>query len=278
MRSIFFARTRHEYDSYTDFWRLVEAARYPTCFVDEIDLNLPVTYITTPWNGETPAAIRKARSISAPVGKVIWWMLERDAIDAGNLDAYQADLALFDALWVSDRSCVNLHAKFEHVILGGHAAFGDPCVAKHYEVCVLAYLWGRRQRVVDELAQRGLKIAPEAFGRYQQDRFVATSQLMLNMHQYDTAKIIAPIRFAVAASYGLPLITEDVRDSFPLVEGRDFVSAPIEDLPDLVVAVLADHDRLRRLAVSLRSRLVLQYPFDQQVNRAVDQLWQRSAT
>jgi hypothetical protein len=270
---IVFARTRHVYPSYTDFWRLVEAAGFATCFIDEINLGEPITYVTTPWNGETVPAVRDARAWGDQ-GKLVWWLLERDAADAGMIDPVMVEL--FDEVWVSDRSYANLNAKFRHVVLGGHPLFGDPSLGKQYDVCHLAYLWGRRRAAVDEMIRRGRTVAPEAFGKAQQDRFVATSRLMLSMHQYETARIIAPIRFAVAASYNLPLVSEGVVDAWPLIEGRDFLQAPIEQLPDLVDRVLGDVDLRQRLAIGLRSRLVLEHPFGQEVERAVDLLWRKA--
>ena len=267
-----FARTRHEYPSYSDFWRLVEVSGFQTCYVDEIDLSRDVVYILTPWNGETTPALRRARA-GGSTGKVIWWLLERDLADGGAVD--EEALSLVDAVWVSDRSYADLHAKFDHVVLAGHPLFGAPCVAKIYDVCHLAYLWGRRQAVIDELAKR-YRIAPEAFGQSAQDRFVATSRLMLNLHQYATAKIIAPIRFAVAASYGLPLVSEDVVDPSPLIDGQDFLSAPIEQIPTVVDRVLGDEDLRQRLAVRLRARLVLEHRFDLEVAKGIGTLHRRS--
>ena len=37
---IIFTRTRHTYDSYSDFWKLVELSGFNICFVDEIDISL----------------------------------------------------------------------------------------------------------------------------------------------------------------------------------------------------------------------------------------------
>src|SRR5690606_2822228 len=53
MPSIIFARTCTPYDSYQDFWRLVELSGFPTCFVDEIDVDSNNVYIFSPNNGET---------------------------------------------------------------------------------------------------------------------------------------------------------------------------------------------------------------------------------
>ncbi len=38
MAEITFVKTRHVYDSYTDFWRLVELSGFPTIYYDELDL------------------------------------------------------------------------------------------------------------------------------------------------------------------------------------------------------------------------------------------------
>src|SRR6266404_2769198 len=74
-----FARTRYQYQSYSDFWRLVELSNFQTCYVDQIDLENDQIYITTPINGEHRPHINHRRSIlkKAQQARVVTWMLER---------------------------------------------------------------------------------------------------------------------------------------------------------------------------------------------------------
>ena len=52
MTDIIFAKPVRHYDSYTDFWRLVELSGFPTIYVNEIDITKPGIYITSPMNGD----------------------------------------------------------------------------------------------------------------------------------------------------------------------------------------------------------------------------------
>lgn len=265
--TVIFARTRHLYDSYGDFWRLVSAAGYPVCYVDEIDLRCDAVFVTTPWNGETLPAVRaaRARAGAARQGQVVWWNLERDA-PAGQ-GVLMPDPHDFDEVWLADGHGVGFPRE-RHVVLGGHPDLGTPSKAKAWDVCFLAYLWGRRAEVADALRALGVSVAPEAYGRAAQDRHVAASRLMVNLLQHATVRVAAPLRFAVAASYGLPILSEDVLDPSPLVPGRDFFMVPIGEIPAMVQRMLADDDLLIKLATSLRMRLTYEHRFDIAVDRA----------
>jgi hypothetical protein len=210
---ILFARTRHHYDSYRDFFRLVEAAQFATCFVDEIRLDEPHIYIFTPMNGEVLPHLRSEhqRISRSPAARVIWWNLERpeDETLSASLDKLQG---FIDDIWVSDRFYAKLDRRFTYVPVAGHKDFGTRSDQRDWDVCTLAYLWGRRRELTAQLEQVRYKITPEAWGRSDQDKFVAKSHLMLNMHQYDGMQTIAPIRFAVAASYAIPIVSEPFAD------------------------------------------------------------------
>lgn len=275
MTTVVFARTRHIYASYTDYWRLIAAAGYPTCYIDEIDLTKPAVFVVSPWNGETRPALRnaRARAGAARRGKLVWWNLELDAPPGDDPDSLWAECsAEFDEVWVPARSLA-IRPKTRHVVLGGHADFGVPCKAKVHDVCTLAYLWGRRAFIVNELRSHGVSVAPEAFGRHAQDQHVATSRVMLNMLQHATVPVMAPLRAAVAASYNLPLVTEFVTDPWPLVAGRDFAENTIYGVVGEVIELLRDPDRAARLAIGLRSRLVLEHSFNAGVDAAAAQTW-----
>ena len=241
---IVFARTRHIYGSYTDFWRLVETSQFETCYVDEIDVSKPDTFIFTPMNGEVVPHLRSEVAQKTKRAKVIWWNLERPVGDPTHSKSLEELKHLIDDIWVSDKWCASKEPRYRFVMMAGHRDFGTRSPTKHYDFCHLSYLWGRRFDVVNGLIASGLKAAPEAYGREAQDQHVATSKIMLNLHQYEESKIAAPLRFAVAASYGIPIISEALSES-PWIHGvEDFVwgMAPIEHIPlSLRMALTEDH-------------------------------------
>ena len=82
MTDIIFAKPIHQYDSYTDFWRLAELSGFPIIKADEIELTNPAVYITAPFNGDWQEYIFgqiKQRSKFGLIHKahLIVWNLER---------------------------------------------------------------------------------------------------------------------------------------------------------------------------------------------------------
>lgn len=210
---ITFVRTRHAYDSYVDFFRLVEAAGFPTVYVDEMDLSRRnCVYIFTPMNGELPPHLDRGRDRGC---KVVWWNLERptDPTHPASINALDSTV---DAIWVSDRYYQTLHPRYEYVQLAGHRALAGPTAwqkgEKLWDICTLSYLWGRREDAVKKLEAQGLTVAPSAFGAEEQDNTLPACRVMLSLHQYMDLPVIAPLRFAIAASYKLPIISERFED------------------------------------------------------------------
>ena len=275
-----FAKTRHHYDSYGDFWRLVAAAGFEICYVDEIDFimarasDAPIAFVFTPMNGEIMAMLPAWR-MRRPNVKIVWWNLERaeDETLAKSLDAVARSV---DAVWVSDRDTAGRDPRFSYVMMAGHPELGlrwvdHPGVHRRcYDVCPLSYLWGRRQEAIDGLIARGITIAPPAYGRAAQDDIVNRSHLILSLHQYAGMKAIAPLRFAVAASYAVPIISETYADA-----GADWLTlahAPIEKIGAVVESALGDKPRLREAGQHLFERLCLHTDFRREVDRAVGEI------
>lgn len=259
-----FARTRHEYASYGDFWRLVATAGFPTCYVDEIDVaDDAKTYIFTPINGEVMPQLPAWKGRRC---KIVWWNLERpeDETLPTSLAAVRGSV---DATWVSDRVYADLHRDLSYVRLAGHPDFGTRSADRRYDVCHLAYVNGRRRPIVEALLQAGLRVAPEAYGRDAQDRSVACSHLVLNTHQYDGMYILAPIRFAVAASYAVPIVSEPYHDR----AAHDLCAARAStfDLASTITCLLSDPDRLRSFGAALHDALCRNTDFGREVRAAI---------
>jgi hypothetical protein len=262
---IIFARTRYEYPSYQDFWRFVEISGFKTCFVDEIDVEQEHTYIFTPMNGEVRPHLQN-QATRTRRAKIIWWNLERphDETLPSSLETLEP---LVDAIWVSDRYFATLNPRFTFVRLAGHQHYGMRTATRLVDVCHLSYLWGRRLEVIDRLRARGVTIAPEAWGVKQQNAVVASSHLMLSMHQYAAHPIIEPIRFAIAASYGIPIVSERFLDT----EARDLVimERSIETIAEPIMEWLKFPDRLAEAGDKLHRKLCLETDFGWEVRKAV---------
>jgi len=147
---IVFAKTRYHYDSYTDFWTLVELSQFETCYVDEIDISKPRVYIVCPMNGEYDPHLNNQ------VGKphnahLIHWCLERPS-GSGGIYYYSKSNRdriynrILDDVWVSDRAMA-AETMLHFVVCGSDYGLGEPDKNKIYDLCHMSYATDRRQRV-----------------------------------------------------------------------------------------------------------------------------------
>lgn len=271
---IIFLKTRHKYDSYQDFWRLVELSGYSSLYLDEVDLASEHTYIFTPHNGEfDPIVAARGRDAwDKRRCKIIWWLLERP--DDGNPVSFSDRLApllpLVDGCFASDRSVAAMHPAFTHAIVGSHPDLNDgiePAVVKQYDFAHMSYFWGRRESLYREIRAKGLTEAPNAYGA---SRSVILSQtrLMVNANQYPKP-VVAPLRFAIAAACHLPVISERMPEPYPHEENVDLALAEYEELPGRVVQLLRDQPKMDALAAAMHERLCVEWTFRKAVEDAV---------
>jgi len=227
MDDVIFVKTRHIYQSYTDFWDLVELSRFPTVYTDEVDIQKQVVYILCPMNGEWKPRIDFQRGIGKErKAKLIQWNVERPG-GSGTLDHYCTDnqslidAGYFDEIWVSDRELAKI-CKFSYAILGGNELFAKQyhtnITDKTFDLIHLSYGSPRRSFLFDApgICKKfiaGCSIAPNSWG-IARHNYLQASKYMLNIHQ-DEYPYIEPLRFVIAAMYKLPIITEFCLDSYP---------------------------------------------------------------
>lgn len=203
MSDVVFVRTRHFYQPYADFHRLIQVSGYPLVYIDEMDIHDPSkTYILSPKNGEW-GDYTHARA------RLIWWQLEweqtPEPLPAGVAEKWTSDA------WHSDR----INARF--VPLGSH-----PCLSlnpderrdKRYDVIYLQCPSYRRYGVWGEVEKHGLTVAPDGWG-YQRHERLLEARAMIHVHQHDSIPTIAPLRWCIAAAYRLPVISETVANRAP---------------------------------------------------------------
>lgn len=228
---VIFAHPQYRHDPYSDFRKLVEISGFPSCAIEEMDLGSDAVYITTPVTGELPAFVKGKKRRA----KLIFWNFERpdsgDWPPEGNNASNRVSeiMEFVDKVWVSDRHQAQLDLRQVYVTLASDSrlAEGEPWPGKIYDVATLAYQTDRRKRIFGQLGR--WKVAESSAWGEIRARILHQSRSMVYVHQTE-APIGAPIRFALAAAYKLPLLSEAMADPFPLVEGKDFLSAPYESL------------------------------------------------
>lgn len=271
MSNVYFVKTRtmlqaHTYDGYRDYFRLAELSGYATCFINEVDPESDNTYIITPLNGEWNHGWQGTPRAQIILHDLEWRLGESD---------YAWDKSLLETppgvsrVWASDKWYAE-RISAEYVPLGSHAGLVEDnhLNGDGYDVAMLAYLSGRRQHAAAQLQDKyGLKLAPNAWNP-ERDAMLKGTTAMVHVHQHDHVATIAPLRFALAAAYGLPLISERVEDADLF---RDVVLfAEFADLSDYVNAAVRRHTaELKERGRLLHTLLCEQYSFRKCIEAAL---------
>lgn len=271
MNNIVFARTRHVYDSYTDFWRLVELSGFETIYVDEIDVSEPYTVITSPMNGEWRPHIDNQNDKTRNA-HLILWNIERPAGSAGSVGQYgQANRELMykryvDEVWVSDRRLAQ-ETELRFVVLGSEEGLGEPSTSKLYDFCHMSYETGRRQGIYKNF--KADKIGKNCWPP-ERDNILKHSKFAVNVHQ-DRHPFQEPLRFALFAANGLPIISESIYDAYPWSE-QYMLFADYDGLVTKIKQALDDdYERWRDMGLLARDRMCKEFRFGKMVEEAVDQ-------
>jgi hypothetical protein len=277
-----FVRTTKSYDSYGDYWSLVRLSGFPECHLNQVDFGRPEVYVFTYPNLETWRFMNAAPK--SRKAKFVHWDLERPDLDPALLEDRGAGFKCdgFDLTWVSDRSLVPLGTNRLHVVLGSDQRLydlpemGDIIPARDFDWCHMSYENGRRAPVYANLREAGLHEGPNARGRERRG-VLWWSKIMVNAHQTD-APVMEPLRFALAAVYRMPVVSERIADPWPLESDFDYFSVDrLGDLGAAVRALMNDPQSRAALATHLHQKLCVEWPFKRCVEEGVRQTAERLA-
>lgn len=210
------------YDSYTDYWSLVNLSGFATCGVEEIDRDSNETYILSPPNGNAQAIVAPPHRC-----KFVCWQLERPL---SGFDGYAPPG--YDAVWVSDlwvADKLREDPRVRYVSIGGHPALGGLRGAGPWPLDFThqAYVYGRRARIVGGLVAQGWRIGNACWGT-NRDLQLSTSRWGLCLHQ-DELPVIEPLRYTLFGCWGLPLVAEKSRCAWPYrVYGLDEIHEAVD--------------------------------------------------
>lgn len=216
MSDIVFVKIRNDkgtiYDSYTDYWRLIELSGFTVCEMSEVDLGSTNYYIFSPVTGNVIEALGVYATRKC---KIIGWQLERPENNENIIAKTNVLAHSFDAMFYSDRAFAQSYAdpRCLYVPIGGHRLLGGGDLPKVYDFAVFAYLHGARLRLANQINDLGFSRAPNGWGE-QRDADLARCRWGLCLHQ-DHLKIIEPLRYTLFACWKLPLIAEESFDFHP---------------------------------------------------------------
>lgn len=256
MSDIIFVQTRHYYSSYQDYFKLAELSGFPIIYDDQMDLDNPShCYIITWFTAQVDRfAGSKAR--------VICWNLE------------WADVPQFDSIeyWSPDAWYALQHG-WRYVPVGSdlRLKISDDSAecGEMFDIALMMYRDpNRRRAALVSLHEARLTIAPNAWDM-ERDYYLRQSRCMVHVHQLDHVAAVSPLRFALAAAYTLPVITEEL--SNPGIFSSVVIETGFEALADVVRDWLTPSRRLalKYYGSRLRTLLCLDYTFKDAVNRNV---------
>lgn len=252
-----------DYPSYSDLWRLVELSGFERVYAHQIDLDdLSETYIFISPDGIPDCTNAKARCI--------FWQFEYqgDYTNQPNKDTCPEQ-------WSSDPTDAKTRgARF--VLLGSHP-YLNPTLDKtdpQYDLTLLGYMTDRRRVIKDQLSE--YRWTPDYPGHDTATRheILRSTRLMLHVHQHDTPAL-APIRYALAAAYKLPVLVEfDNTNMVP--ELKDHYLNCVIPVHYHAIAVglrrlLDPSDLISEVGERLYQSLCIDNPFDKGVMEALSE-------
>jgi len=265
-RETVFVKTAWHYKTYEDFFRLAALSGYPVIPLSELNpAHDSKTYIITPLNGEWSAGWNNPRA------RIIHWDLEwRHAHDYPHIPGV-AEVWGSDA-WYCMQNGLRYVTLGSHPDLPLHPLPATPEPPK-WDVAFLAYMNPRRAMIAAQLQQAGITIAPNGWDE-ERHQILTHVRAMVHVHQWDEFMCIAPQRWAVAAAYQLPIISE-MCAAYGDGNGLFISNTPSDkELSGQIEVWIKDRNtlRLESYADSLYRELCIKHPFRHNVDAAVDAL------
>lgn len=262
---IVFVRTSHHYDTYDDLFRLAELSGFPVITLPEVNVSEEKIYILSPINGEWKPHI-EAQDNQTRNAYLILWDLERPSSRGGLGSFGRINRKLlyeryFDEVWVGDPRLAD-ETNLRYVPVGSHYDFGAVGTNKVYTFCHMSYIIPRRETIYSQF----VNLAPNAWGE-RRHIFLQQSKFALTMHQ-DALPFQEPLRLAIYAAYGLPIISESVYNDYPY--NGLVITADYDDLVDKIRECLrGDYNEYREIGMRIRDRMCTQFQFGKVVREAV---------
>ncbi len=292
MTDITFVKTGHFYDSYIDFWTLVELSGFPIIPLSEVDISDHGVFIVSPMNGEWRPHINNQHKANKPVNAhLILWNLERPEGSAGSIGQYadqcrylqyglwengekikeeneekvEAYGRFIDEIWVSDaRLADEIEQRF--VTLGSDYGLGEPGTDKHYDLCHMSYENPRRQSIYKHLKNIGHNCWPP-----ERDEVLKKSRFAVNIHK-DHHPFQEPLRFALFAAYGLPIISEHIFNVWPWANDQTMIITTYDGIVAKLAQMLDnDYGKWQDMGERARKMMCEEFQFGKTVRQAVEE-------
>lgn len=287
MAEIIFCKPVHHYDSYQDLWSLVELSGFPIISVSELDITKEGVYITAPMNGDfkehfvgnlahfeetgeiTGGELKRQKDSGLPrMAHIILWNLERPSgskiLATYNSDCFEWFTHRFvDEIWVSDVQLAG-ETCLRYVTLGSDYGLGEVGEEKSFDLTHMSVEIPRRVQIYKYFGES--QIGQNFWGN-ERHEVLKKSRFALNIHQ-DNYPYCEPLRMALFAAYGLPIISETLSNTFPY--DNDIVTFAYHDIvAGLKTALNDNYDQWKERGLRLRDKMCQDYQFGNMVRQAV---------
>lgn len=273
-----FVKTWAHHESYYDYWKLVELSGFETVAPCSIDLESPVIYVFT---GTRPEYLRRLERLGPLKHQkrkcvLVYYWIERPDSGPGedgrdlktlfrsHLDRYTQD---FDVIWTPYGLLSKMDDRAVYVLMGSHPGLRESEIqpSKDIDLAILAHPNDRRTPILSRLS--GYRIASRIRPGIERGKVLSRSKCQFVIHQ-TSSPLPEPQRLAFSAAYELPFLTETIDGQDPLLEGKDFLHAPISEIVERLAGWLALLD-LESIGKNLWRKLVVENPFPLCIENAV---------
>ena len=238
MSKVYFVKTYHVYESHSDLFTLAELSGYPVITFDQVDIDSDNVYIVAPLSGEWEKRWDHPIKAEMVLFDLEWRLKESDY-------AWQeSDLVtppFVKRVWAADKWYAEKIGA-QYVPLGSHPGLASRATTNDaWDVASLAYRTGRRNEAFGQMERRGLSISPNAWGD-ERSAILNASAVVCHVHQHDKVPTVAPLRYAIAAAWHKPLISEAVWE--PGIFGDAVLYAEFDYLAPYVDTMIHRYDWL----------------------------------
>jgi len=205
-------------------------------------------------------------TLSGSKGKIVKWFLERPAITGDCATLFRTmRMNGVDEVWVSDRSLYNKNKEScRFVPVGSHEKLAAVSVLKKYDIAHMSFLNNRRSVIHSMSCSK----APCFYDIERRSEALSISKFLLNIHQFDD-QCSEPLRFALAAAAGIPIISEICADPYPY-ETPGILQVPYSDIVGVVDRLVReDYSKYRDVGMEQRDRILRDFNFKDNVLKAV---------
>lgn len=197
------------YSTYTDYFKLALLSGFAVKRAAEMDIANPDHCYIVSWFD-----VQQGGWAGAKARIILWnleWATRVHPLDNVGYITKDNPIPGVSEVWSPDAGFAAKQG-WKYVPVASH-----PDLVFRHEDAPKTYMWDvtlqmyrdphRRQRVINELRQRNIRIAPDG---WQESRHLGmvNARMQVHIHQHDGMNVVSPLRFAVAAAYRKPIVSE----------------------------------------------------------------------